>query len=285
MGIDAEILVRRVPPGIVTDEWLKEISWKLCRAIGAKHFFTSDGLPPDEYAAANEAWQAAFKAHALHDQWDAAYKKSSDWSGHSEDRAAYDALRRELHAKIFADIGEPPKERRMAIDRTLTRYREDNDPPPGSEYREDSDRPIRAERNECLLELSLFGRYYGPGYERGDILTYCAIAEWLEVNIPGCEVWYGGDSSGVLAELFDDKKRAELRRHLYSEQGRDYYKSWGNRTEYGTPPACSLCPGGEYRGERFGTGQGYASFHCAGCGKSMQTRDRGCTWTEEKERD
>ena len=61
--------------------------------------------------------------------------------------------------------------------------------------------PIIAEDGEQFLELSLFGRYYGPGYERGDWTFLRSLAEWLERQIEGCEVWYGGDSSGILFAL------------------------------------------------------------------------------------
>lgn len=272
MGVDAEMLVRRIPKSIVTDEWLKSVSWRLCEAVGAKHFFISDGLIPEEYAKAKDAWHAAFNAHPLYEQWQATKDDRTKWE--------------EFRLRIIADIGEAPKERRLAVEKTGTRYREDGDPPPGSEYHEDSDKPIIAEGDECLLHLNLWGRYYGPGYERGDILTYCAIAEWLEVNVPGCEVWYGGDSSGVCAEPFHDLKRRELRNHLYSKEGRDYFRydnHFMRDDGIPRPAACSLCPGGKYCGSRFGYGRDYAAYSCAGCGDSVETRDGGKTWTERKD--
>lgn len=170
---------------------------------------------------------------------------------------------------------------RMAIEKTNSRYAETEEPP-GSVYYEDADEPIRANRGECLLEVNLWTRYYGIGYERGDLLTLCAIAEWLEYNIPGCEVWYGGDSSGVCAMPWPDDERRKLREHLYGEGGRQYFRSWCKRDEYGLPPACSLCPGGEYRGWRGGVGNNFASFNCGGCGKTVETRDGGQTWNERK---
>lgn len=272
MGVDAEILIRRVPRSIVTDEWLKAISWRLCEAIGHEPFFISDGLTPEEYEKASKAWHAAFDGHALHGEWEATRNDDKAW--------------RALRDRIVADIGEAPKERRLAVDRTLSRYREDDDPEPGSEYREDSDSPIKAEGDECLLQLSLFGRYYGPGYERGDILKYCAMAEWLEVNIPGCEVWYGGDSGGCCAEPFHELKRRELRNHLYGKEGRAYFRHenpYIERDGMPRPPACSLCPAGKYCGSRHGWGQNYAAFHCPGCGDSVETHDSGKTWQERKD--
>lgn len=269
MGIDAEILVRNVPAATVTDDWLKEKSWQLVRAIGAGKFFINDGLPSPAYAVASKAWHEAFNTHPKYLEWKAAGERNE-----------YD-LRREIHDQIFADIGKPPQELRLAIDRTLTRYREDDDPAPGSVYRQDGD-DVNAEPGECLLELSLSGRYYGEGYERGDILAYCAIAEWLEINIPGCSVWYGGDSSGVCAQPFHAERRLALRRHLYSERGRDYfnYGGWGGYAK--APPACGLCPGGKYRGQQYGSGGNFSAFSCGGCGKNVCSRDGGKTWAEDK---
>lgn len=229
MGIDAEMLVRKVPHLIVNDEWLKITSWRLVEAIGESKFFVS----------------------------------------------------RE------SQYGEPP---RLAIERTNTRYREAGDPPPGSQYQEDtSGGPIKAHPGECLLEVHLGGRYYSPSYERGDILTYCAIAEWLEANIQGCEVWYGGDSSGVLMELFDEAKRKAFKAHLYRPEGREYFNYdsplMGNDGVQ-APKPCALCPGGKYRGSRCGWGgsgaTAFASYHCRGCGYSEETRDAGQTYTEKK---
>jgi|SRR6187549_1416249 len=218
MGIDAEILIRNVPYSLVTNEWLKETSWRICECIGAKHFFVDQ------------------------------------------------------------------EEGHLAIERTLSRYREDNDPAPGSEYHQDGE-PIYAKDGECLLELNLCGRYYGVGYERGDLLLYCGIAEWLEANIPGCEVWYGGDSSGVCAEPFGKDAREALRRHLFSIEGRDYFRdrsSFMKSDDIVRPLPCMLCPGGTYRGERCGWGQGYAKYSCAGCGVATSTHDGGATWTIDK---
>lgn len=276
MGIDAEILVRRVPTKAVNDEWLKALSFELCTAIGTQHFFISDGLRPMEYATANKAWHEAFNKHHLHSEWSAAA------SGRN-----YDA-QRTLHARILADVGKPPTQQRLAIDRAGARYisyREEGEDhnEPGERYDQDGD-PIYAEPGECLLELSLSGRFYGESYERGDLLAYCAIAEWLEINIPGCEVWYGGDSSGVLARPFTSDRRNELKRHLFSRSGRDYFKrGWMRDQAHPMPPACSLCPRGQYCGSQYGAGGNYAAFHCSGCGKSCSSRDGGVTWQAEKD--
>lgn len=282
MGIDARILIRGVPQSRVTEEWLTEISWQLGDSIGAKHFFIKDGLPPDEHHEHSEAWHKAFVGHPLHAEYEAARKAEGSLLAASYSHEAHEKAN-ELAKRIREDVGEWKDVRRRAIERTNTFYREEGEAPPGAEYHQDGD-PIVANDGECLLQVSVWSRWYGQGYERGDLLTLCAIAEWIEANITGSSVWYGGDSSGVLAEPWPDAKRRELRQHLYSDMGRNYYaSSWCRRDEFGLPKACSLCPGGIYRGQRFGAGGTFASFQCAGCGKGVETNDKGKTWTETKE--
>lgn len=264
MGIDAEMLIRyrgERPDDAQLNRW----SWDLCNAIGARHFFISDGLQPDEYQSAVARWHAAFNDHPEYARYS------------SGDRTARDA--------IVAAIGEPPKCARRAIELTNRVYRLDDEssvPPlyraPGLAWMQDGD-PMFAEPGETLLKVSLWTRYYGPGYERGDILTICAIAEWIERSMQPCEVWYGGDSSGVLAEPFGEKRRQELRAHLYGKNGRDY---WGT---FPTPKPCGLCVPGENRFNRHGWGGNYVAVSCGGCGKSFESRDGGANWSERSEAD
>lgn len=293
MGIDARILIRGVPRSQVSEGWLKELSWRLAEAIGAEHFWLNDSpLSAEEADAARDAWHAAFTAHPRYTEYETTRKASFDRDdplGLSaavvEKTKAVDAIR----DAIRADLGPPPPDaRRLAVEPTGTHYRKDGDPLPGLVYQQDGP-DVVANVGECLLRVNLSGRWYGIGYERGDLLTYCAVAEWLEVNVPGCQVWYGGDSSGVLVERFGPITREKLRRHLYSVQGRDYFdydKSGllSGRDAVTGPPACSLCPGGEYRGARCGWGNGYALFDCRGCGKQLVTRDGGKTYAPQTEK-
>lgn len=289
MGIDAEMVVkyRGEKP---TDEQLTRWSWELCRAIGAKHFFVErEGLPPAQYTVASKAWHAAFNAHPAY----AEYHRLSE-----ESRASFLRTDEAKHTlamverdKIVADIGEYPKQMRRAIDFSCAGYDEDEwqdykvpkeARAPGLVYFQDAD-PVFAAPGEWLLKLSLWTRYYGVGYERGDILTLCAIAEWIEVNMQPCEVWYGGDSSGVELARFDDAARRKLRAHLYGQQGRDYFSSWGTPPR-AMPPKCGLCVPEEKR-QQYGSGMNgnYAAVSCGGCGKCFKTEDAGATWTETKD--
>jgi len=155
-----------------------------------------------------------------------------------------------------------------------------------SEYEQDGP-TIEPEPGETFIRVHLRSRYYGPAYERGDILTICAVAEWLEQNIPSAEVWYGGDSSGVEAEPFNEAKRREYKSLLYTpDKGRAYYDYDGlampplpheNKLD---PPTsdCALCIP-DHKPRRYGWGGGYGAYYCAGCGTHFTTRDNGETWT------
>lgn len=277
------MILRGVPRNVVTEEWLKSQSWALCRSIGADKFFITDGLPSDEYRVASDVWHAAFKAHPKYADWKMACKSErAQFPGEPTPPSWDGAPAKELRAEIKASIGDPPNERRMAIDRTHVDSEEGWEP--GSRWYDS----MEADPDECLLKISLWSSYYGPGYERGDILSLCAIAEWCEINLPQCTVWYGGDADDVVT-LFDAQERWKMRKHLYSDQGRAYFNSlWpllpDRERAGGGPPPCSLCPGGKYLGVQHGTGRNgqWAMYSCAGCGKSMATEDAGNTWAEHK---
>lgn len=253
MGIDARILVR-VTGDKPTDYQISKWSDSICRSIGAKNFIISDGLPPAEYHAAYVAWRKTFESHP-------------EYPVHTE--------------SVIAAIGKAPYQRRRAIELTNTIYPIDDEYGVPVEYREpgkcylQDGNTIFANHNEWFLSVSLWTRYYGFGYERGDLLTICAVAEWCEENIPGCAVWYGGDSSGVCIEPFTKSRRIELRKHLYSQSGRDYFNYRGLAVRH--PRPCGLCvDGGSF--SQYGFGQNYIAVHCSGCGKSFETRDNAETW-------
>lgn len=180
---------------------------------------------------------------------------------------------------FFIDAKEKKPRFALRLSQSYNAEGDDHPSKDGREYHQDGDTIIAAE-GEWFIEVSLWTRYYGPEYERGNWQVICATAEWLEQNIGG-EVWYGGDSSGVCATLFDEKARAEMRKHALSIHGRDYYNGF-ERGPFKTPAPCSLCV--KERGmTRHGWGKDYIAVSCGGCGKSFETRDDGKTWTEKKE--
>lgn len=154
------------------------------------------------------------------------------------------------------------------------------------EYEQDGP-SLDPKAGETFLRVSLLGRYYGPGYERGDLLLYCGIAEWLEANLQDARVLYGGDSSGVLAESFDAAKRAEFKQHLFGPHARDYFAEWPASPLDAAFPRpdtsdCKLCIEGR-RPTRYGWGNDYGAYVCHGCGERFVTRDHGQTWTNKED--
>ena len=191
----------------------------------------------------------------------------------------------DLVAAIGADHFWIDREKGRFALKFSTEYGDDGEDVKATEgkiYQQDGD-DILAEEGEWFLRVSTCDRFYGVGYERGDILTHCAIAEWCEQNLPNCSVWYGGDSSGCCAELFDDEKRKELKRHLFGPHGRDYRKGFCEGDTYRVPEPCKLCVKG--RGMiRNGWGATYIGVFCDGCGKRFRSDDSGKTWKiEDKE--
>lgn len=148
---------------------------------------------------------------------------------------------------------------------------------------------IEPQPNEVFVRVMLGTRYYGKGYERGDLPLIVSVAEWLEQRFPGCEVWYGGDSSGVCAERFNTAARDEMKRHYYAHGHAPYVGGFGRgiggERPSNRPSPCARCVPGRDKHETGWGPTGSLLLHCAGCGKYFGTRDGGETWTEGKNSD
>jgi hypothetical protein len=133
---------------------------------------------------------------------------------------------------------------------------------------------IKPKVGETFLELHLNGRYYGEDYERGPLLTFIAMAEFLEILIPQCAVWYGGDSSGVCAEPFDKTRRDALLRHA-AKVAHEPYTHYDRSILQGDAHAPSeMCPSCEMPAARCGWGGNppFALYRCDGCGWQIEYR-------------
>ena len=120
-------------------------------------------------------------------------------------------------------------------------------------------------RHKQILSISLCGRYYGIGYERGDLPLYLAIARWLRSNIEGATVYYGGDNSDTLKELTPTKESALWAR--FASCGHIPYTGAFDKEHDG--PLCNAC---EVPMGRYGWGDNYAAWRCAGCGKQLEKK-------------
>lgn len=127
------------------------------------------------------------------------------------------------------------------------------------EFEVDEDAPIRPEPGETIISVGLCTRYYGRGYERGDLPTIIAVAEWCELRIPGASVWYGGDSGGAV-QPFGPGARRLLFDH-FVRHGHEPYHMYGNPDD---APLCDFCESAPLACS--GGGQGQEFFVCHGCG-------------------
>lgn len=148
-----------------------------------------------------------------------------------------------------------PKEGQLAIDLAPSVSIEPNevgkdiiDIPPGKGYMSGYV-PILAAENEWIYNISLLGRFYGIGYERGHLWDYIAIAETLEHIFPNCTVLYGGDEESTPIMPFGKMEREHLISYLCSPIGLFYYVSTPEKSRLGTdiPPKipediCKSCP-------------------------------------------
>lgn len=119
--------------------------------------------------------------------------------------------------------------------------------------------PIIAEEGEQLIRIALAGRYYGEGYERGDPIVYINIAEFLELALPDAAIWYGGDSSGCVAEPFGPAERAKLKAYYFSTGHAPYRGAFGRSGGC----RCDFC---DLPMNNCGGGGAAAFYHCDGCG-------------------
>lgn len=141
---------------------------------------------------------------------------------------------------------------------------------------------IKPKKGRQFVKVSLGGRYYGKGYERGDIGTPILIARFLKHHWPDAKCFYGGDSSGVLYDEMTEDWETEILTHLFTV-GHEPYRGVMSFTEVGEKtPTCPRCLTNLIRN---GTGQGgqWGVFYCNSCDLQLETNDNGKTYTNRKE--
>jgi len=166
---------------------------------------------------------------------------------------------------------------------------------------------IHAEPGETFIELRLWGRYYGEGYERGPWHAHDAIIRYIKHRWPEARVFYGGDSSGVLFEECTDAWLARAWAHFCAVGHEPYQQPFATQVPAGTeaekgkkfesqvstmfgagrsddgiaqPDPCPRCMEPLVR---CGWGKTFASYYCLTCDQGVETHDSGETW-QKKER-
>jgi hypothetical protein len=152
------------------------------------------------------------------------------------------------------------------------------------EYEQDGD-SIFAKEGESIVVVSLWTRYYGVGYERGDFRLIHDLAEALEILFEDGEVHYGGDSSGVCAEPFGKKERAKLRKHWLQNARRPYtgFMASGMQAIAGEKQSTPTCSRHKVAMVQYGFGRDYGAYACP-CGEKFVVRGEVETRTTEEDR-
>lgn len=131
-----------------------------------------------------------------------------------------------------------------------------------------------SEDDEGWIDIALYGRLYTEGYERGPLLVYLAVADWIEKRFPGVEILYGGDSGDNLVS-FDKEYRSKLYDY-WLENGNQPYERYFSEG-YKDVKGCKRCINGlVYYGGSIET----SLFRCLACGDKFTERDGELTKDE-----
>jgi len=128
------------------------------------------------------------------------------------------------------------------------------------------------------VNVGVFSRYYGPGYERGDWAFLRMVILWMKANMPeGSVIYYGGDSDDGCEEV-NERLIAEIDECFFKTGRQNYHMN--RHVEGEDVHGCPLC---KVAMPQYGFGGGYQSFQCLGCGYKLSTKDNGLTWKENAE--
>lgn len=126
------------------------------------------------------------------------------------------------------------------------------------------------------LAVNLSTRYYGEGYERGDLPLILSVARWMRSKLPDCTVYYDGDTGDTLRAL-TSAREDQLWAHFVEHQGLPYRSYMGSSDDGIPTPRCGRCDEDMLRS---GFGGGFGSYYCPGCGHRLETRDGGRSFAE-----
>ena len=128
---------------------------------------------------------------------------------------------------------------------------------------------IVPEEGRELIEVSLGCRFYGEHYERGPIMQILAVAWHLEHCFPKGVIYYGGDSSGMIAEPLTLQYQSRLTKHFFNHGHYPYRSSFhsGHTTE-----KCPFCEGPMIR---FRSGPDYSGWQCPACKRYREVKANG----------
>jgi hypothetical protein len=132
---------------------------------------------------------------------------------------------------------------------------------------------VRERPGWTTLRVNIFSRYYGPGYERGDLPFLLALARFLEDIVPASYILYGSDSGDTL-EYFGRDEQEDLWDHFVSVQYEPYHRAFTPLSGQ-APPSCGFC--GDVPMSNHGGGAGVEFYECHGCGLRLKQFSDGHT--------
>lgn len=127
---------------------------------------------------------------------------------------------------------------------------------------------ILAEEDEQFIKVHFWTRYYSEDYARGNWPVIRDTADWLRLKFPKGEVLYGGDSSGMCAEVLTVERQKELNDFYLKDGGKSYYRRGFGFMEKHNAPTCPCCKEPMFS---FGGGGNTTFWNCDGCGMKSLT--------------
>lgn len=130
-----------------------------------------------------------------------------------------------------------------------------------------------------VLKVSLATRYYGEGYERGDLPTIIAVADFIEAALPvRGPVWYGGDCDDHPKPWPPSARRTAFLH--FARVGHQPYVGAFDRDVY-SAAHCLFCDAPMISTWR--NGRAVLGYRCAGCaleiGSPSRSMDDGKVFT------
>jgi hypothetical protein len=132
------------------------------------------------------------------------------------------------------------------------------------------DPEIAGEPDDQFLKVNIRSLYYDETYSRGDWPKVRWVSEWLDRKFPGCEVYYGGDSSSKFMHPLTPDRREAINSHFLEHGHRDYLRQLGSgfASKRIRPPICDVCGVEPWAsGGTISSASEMVHYTCDGCGQ------------------
>ena len=139
---------------------------------------------------------------------------------------------------------------------------------------------LQEKEDEIILKVNLMGRYYGIGYERGDLPTLLSIMNFIEQMIPNSSIYYGGDCSDRLVLMTKEEKET-LWKHFLLHGHEPYVERFsGIFKGFSLIPHCPTCDEDLISN---GGGGNETFWFCYGCNRTATSNKETITWNNKNQ--